>query len=270
MAQKGDILLSVKDVALRLGGALILNGLSLEVKNRQREGTTTGQIVGILGPSGVGKTRLLRIIAGLDAPDAGTVTSNHGLSCQPGEVGLVFQNYPLLRHRTALSNLEVVGRMNGLKSAAATKRAFELLDGFRLTERARLYPAQLSGGQRQRLAIAQQLVCPKTLLLLDEPFSGLDPVSLDEVMHLIAEVANLNDINTVLLVTHDIRAAIAVSDTLHMLGRSRAADGLHIPGARIQATHDLVELGLAWNSSLTKTADFLEFERKVRAEFQDL
>lgn len=270
MAKKGDILLTVKDVNLRLGGALILDGLSFQVKNRQREGTTTGQIVGILGPSGVGKTRLLRIIAGLDAPDAGSVTSDHGLSCQPGEVGLVFQNYPLLRHRTALSNLEVVGRMNGLRARDATQRAFELLDKFRLTERARLYPAQLSGGQRQRLAIAQQLVCPKTLLLMDEPFSGLDPVSLDEVMNLIADVAHLSDINTVLLVTHDIRAALAVSDTLHMLGRARDADGKPIPGARIRSTHDLVELGMAWSAGLTKTTEFLELERKVRGEFQDL
>lgn len=267
MAQAGDVLLSVRDVSLRLGGTPILDRLSFDVHNRQRPDTTTGQIIGILGPSGVGKTRLLRIIAGLEPPDSGTVTGNHGLSCAVGTVGLVFQNYPLLRHRTVLQNLTVVGKMNGLSPAAAEKRALHLLQSFRLAERATLYPAQLSGGQRQRLAIAQQLVSPKTLLLLDEPFSGLDPASLDEVTQLIVEVAHMSDLNTVLVVTHDIRAALSVSDTLHMLGRRRDPDGKPLPGASIQETFDLVTLGLAWDPVLTERPEFLSFERKLRTRF---
>jgi polar amino acid transport system ATP-binding protein/sulfate transport system ATP-binding protein len=266
----GEVLLHIRDVSLRLSGMPILDGVSFEVRDRLRPGITTGQIVGILGPSGVGKTRLLRIIAGLDAPDSGTVTGHYGVKCTAGEVGVVFQNYPLLRHRTVRANLEVVGSMGGLSPAAARTRATKLLEGFRLADRAHLYPAQLSGGQRQRLAIAQQMVCDKTLLLLDEPFSGLDPVTLEDVMHLIAEVANMSEVNTILLVTHDIRAAMAVSDTLLMLGRSRAADGQPIMGARIQASYDLVEQGLTWHSDIMDLPAFATLEKELRARFKQL
>src|SRR5205814_292625 len=119
-----------------------------------------------------------------------------------------FQNYPLLRHRTVLSNLELAGAANGMARGDARKRALELLERFCLAERARFYPAQISGGQRQRVAIAQQLMHPKHLLLMDEPFSGLDPAALEQVMHLVVEVANMDELNTILIVTHDIRAAM--------------------------------------------------------------
>ena len=266
----GDVLLSIREVSLRLSGTPILDKVSFAVRDRLRPGITTGQIVGILGPSGVGKTRLLRIIAGLDAPDSGTVSGFNGIKCTAGAVGVVFQNYPLLRHRTVRANLEVVGPMGGLSPQAARARAQQLLERFRLADRAHLYPAQLSGGQRQRLAIAQQMVCDKTLLLMDEPFSGLDPATLEDVMHLIAEVANMTEINTILLVTHDIRAAMAVSDTLLLLGRSRTPEGKAIPGANIQATYDLVEQGLTWHSDIMDLPAFATLEKELRARFKQL
>ena len=155
-----------------------------------------------------------------------------GAALRPGSVGVVFQNYPLLRHRTIMGNLETAGAAGGLDRKATRERAKYLLERFGLTERAQYYPAQLSGGQRQRVAIAQQLVCPRQLLLMDEPFSGLDPATLDEVIQLILEVANLHELNTIAVVTHDIRAALIVSDTLFMLGRERSPDARAHPGAR--------------------------------------
>lgn len=266
----GEVLLSVRDVTLRLGGTLILDRVSFEVRDRLRPNTTTGQVVGILGPSGVGKTRLLRIIAGLDAPDSGSVTGTRGITCTAGKVGLVFQNYPLLRHRTVRENLEVVGVMNGLAKGDAKQRAQGLLDSFRLADRATLYPTQLSGGQRQRLAIAQQLVCEKPLLLLDEPFSGLDPATLEDVMHMLSAVANMNDVNTILVVTHDIRAAMAVSDTLLMLGRRPAVDGKPRVGANIVASYDMVARELAWRDDVIEDPKFIELEKELRARFKQL
>jgi NitT/TauT family transport system ATP-binding protein len=233
----GEVLLKVHKVKLTLGGALILDDVSFDVIDRVREGATTGQIVALLGPSGVGKTRLLRIIAGLDAPDAG--------------------------------NLELAGTIGGLDTDSARQRTKELLKTFGLSNRGGFYPAQLSGGQRQRAAIAQQLVVPRRLLLMDEPFSGLDPAALEDVMKLLIEVANLDELNTILVVTHDIRAAMAVSDTVYMLGCDRKDDKA-VPGARIQATYDLVALDLAWKADIQTLPAFVSLEREIKAKFRTL
>jgi polar amino acid transport system ATP-binding protein/sulfate transport system ATP-binding protein len=266
---EGDILLDVKELKLALGETLILDGLSFQVFDRVREGTITGQVVGLLGPSGVGKTRLLRIIAGLDAPDKGEVLGQKAAPLPPGSVGYVFQDYPLLRHRTVRSNLELAGAIAGMDAASATKRAKELLETFKLADRAEFYPAQLSGGQRQRVAIAQQIMKPRQLLLMDEPFSGLDPAALDDVMHLVQEVAHLDELNTIVLVTHDIRAAMAAADTLHMLGRERK-DGKIVPGAKVVATFDMVARGLAWRSDVQDAPEFHAMEKELRARFETL
>jgi NitT/TauT family transport system ATP-binding protein len=266
---KDEVLLDVKGVCLQLGESVILEDLSFQVVDRVREGTITGQVVGLLGPSGVGKTRLLRIIAGLDPPNKGTVRGQNGAELEPGSVGFVFQDYPLLQHRTVRSNLELAGRIGGMTDAKAHKRASELLETFRLSERATFYPAQLSGGQRQRVAIAQQIMQPCRLLLMDEPFSGLDPEALDHVMRLIVEVANMDELNTIVLVTHDIRAAMMVSDTLHMLGRERK-DGKPVGGAHIVWSYDMVERGLAWQEDVVHLPAFGELEKEIKARFKGL
>jgi len=265
----GEIVLSVDDVSLRLSGNLILDGVTFNVRDRIRVGTVTGQVVGLLGPSGVGKTRLFRIIAGLDSPDRGAITGIKSGELPAGTVGVVFQDYPLLRHRTVLSNLVLAGTIGGLEAGASRARAAKLLASFGLAERGDYYPARLSGGQRQRAAIAQQLMVPRPLLLLDEPFSGLDPAALDDVMKLIVEVANLDELNTIVVVTHDIRSAMTVSDTLFLLGRNRK-EGKAVPGARIQETYDMVELGLAYRTNLQSAPEFVELERAIKAKFREL
>ena len=267
----GEVVLSVRDVSLRLGGTPVLEKVSFDIRDRIRVGFPTGQIVALLGPSGVGKTSLLRVLAGLAAPDAGEVLGIGGKRLVAGEVGLVFQSYPLLAHRTALGNLEVAARIAGLGVRAARERAMELLASFRLADHARHYPAQLSGGQRQRVAIAQQLIHEKKLLLMDEPFSGLDPAALDEVMHMVVEVANRDDLNTILIVTHDIHSAMVVSDTAIMLGRDRLPDGSAAPGgAHVQATYNLVERGLAYHPELTGKTEFVALELEMRERFKRL
>src|SRR4051812_35409093 len=100
----GEVLLQVKGVSLKLGGQPVLENVNFEVRDRIRPGVCTGQVVGLLGPSGVGKTRMLRIIAGLDAPDSGSVLGLKGVPLEAGQVGVVFQDYPLLKHRTVQGN----------------------------------------------------------------------------------------------------------------------------------------------------------------------
>ena len=263
----GDVVLSVRDVSLRLGGQLILNDVQFDVHDRVRPGVVTGQIVALLGPSGVGKTRLLRIMAGLDQPDKGSVTGVKGKALVAGEVGVVFQDYPLLRHRTLLGNMIVAGKANGLGGAAARARAVKLLAQFGLADRANRYAAQLSGGQRQRAAIAQQIACPKQLLLFDEPFSGLDPQALDEVIRLLVQVANMDELTTLVIVTHDVWAAMMVSDTILLLGRPAAKEGA---GANIVATYDLVERNLCWRENVNHEPAFVALEQEIRARFATL
>jgi polar amino acid transport system ATP-binding protein/sulfate transport system ATP-binding protein len=226
--------------------------------------------VALLGPSGVGKTRLLRVIAGLDEADAGDVYDAKDQPLQAGTVGVVFQNYILLRHRTVLGNLVVAGVMNGMSRQEAKDKAAHLLARFGLAERGGYYPMQLSGGQRQRVAIAQQLMKQKTLLLMDEPFSGLDPAALDEVVKLLIQVRDMDELNTIFIVTHDIRTALAVADTVLMLGRDRAPDGRLASGAHIQETIDMVKLGLAYRDDVETDARFIELERRIRASFARL
>ncbi|PKL74322.1 MAG: ABC transporter ATP-binding protein, partial [Candidatus Melainabacteria bacterium HGW-Melainabacteria-1] len=224
-----------------------------------------------LGPSGMGKTTLFRILAGLEAPDAGSVLV--GTEAKPvsrGMMGVVFQHYPLFQHRTVLGNLIVAGKQVGLSGAEAKTRSQELLTHFGIADRADFYPSQLSGGQKQRVAIAQQFICSHHFLLMDEPFSGLDPLAVSQVSNMIQNVANYHEHNTMVVVTHDIEAAIEVSDTLWLLGRDRGSDGEIIPGARIQETYNLIDRGLTWRENIRSSPEFFELLQEIYALFPRL
>jgi NitT/TauT family transport system ATP-binding protein len=263
--------LEARGVNLSLGGTPILRDLDLEVRDVVRPGTCTGQVVALLGPSGVGKTTLFRVLAGLQQPDSGTVLiGSPGVPVERGMVGVVAQSYPLFAHRTVLGNLVVAGRRAGLARAAARAKAADMLSRFDLLERAQLYPAQLSGGQRQRVAIAQQFMCSEHYLLLDEPFSGLDPIAVAKVSEMLVEVANLDELNTVIIVTHDIAAALEVADVVWLLGRDRDAAGMPVAGARVQETYDLMACGLAWHKDVGNSPRLIEMAADIRSRFARL
>jgi NitT/TauT family transport system ATP-binding protein len=261
-------LLKVQNVSLNLGGNQILRNLSLEVHDIYRPDCITGQVVGLLGPSGIGKTRLFRILAGIDKPDSGCVLVGEAAGpVQRGMIGVVAQHYPLFQHRTVMGNLLVAGKRTGLSDSGVRDKAREYLRRFQLLDRAHLYPSQLSGGQRQRVAIAQQFMCSEHFLLMDEPFSGLDLLAVDRVCELVSEVACADELNTIIIVTHDIVAALEVSDTILLLGRDRDAADNIVPGARIQASYDLVARNLAWRQGITSAPEFLATLREIRERF---
>jgi polar amino acid transport system ATP-binding protein/sulfate transport system ATP-binding protein len=265
-----ETLLKIDNVCVSYDGVQVLKNVCAEIKNIIRPGKVQGQVVGLLGPSGVGKTTLFRVLAGLMKPDSGNVLIGDSVPLKRGCVGVVAQHYPLFAHRTVLGNLLVGGRQAGLSHPDALQKSMELLKRFDMEECAHKYPIQLSGGQRQRIAIGQQFMCSEYFILMDEPFSGLDLVAVSKVSDFITEVAQTDDFNTFILVTHDVAAAIEVCDTIWLLGRDRDADGKVIPGAHIQATYDLIERGLAWHKEITATPAFLALLKEIHDIFPRL
>ncbi len=266
-----DVVLDVSDVSLAIDGVPILKDVHFQVRDVVRPNMTQGQVIALLGPSGVGKTTLFRILAGLNPPDRGHVLIGpQQKPVQAGMVGVVFQYYRLFEHRTVMGNLLIAAGLSGCKGETKQSKAREMLERFGLSEFARRYPVQLSGGQRQRVAIAQQFLCSQHLLLMDEPFSGLDPIAVDNVCHLIAEVSNLDELNTTFIVTHNIEAGLQVADTVLLLGRDRDPSGRVIPGAHVQRTYDLMKLGLSWKEGVDREPEFLELAREVRGRFREL
>jgi NitT/TauT family transport system ATP-binding protein len=273
--EKGP-LLTIKGIRKSYDDTVILKDVKGTIRDVYRPGLTQGQVVGILGPSGIGKSTLLRIIAGLEEPDAGEILIGiEQLPTRRGQVGVIAQDYPLFADRSLLENLLLgaeQGGKNRQEGDGKDARAVvdRMMEKFGLSERGNAYPCQLSGGQRQRAAIAQQILCSSHLLIMDEPFAGLDPVMKDMACQLIEEVASAEDDLTILVITHDIREAIKISDELWMMGRDLTPEGKAIPGAYIKTFHDLKAMGLAWRPDLTRSQEFMDFERKVRDEFKTL
>jgi polar amino acid transport system ATP-binding protein/sulfate transport system ATP-binding protein len=267
----GKTLLKIESVCLEYDGRPVLKNVNAEVRDIVVPGKVQGQVVGVLGPSGCGKTTLFRIIAGLNAPTSGRVTVN-GLDrpVRAGEVGVVAQSYPLLEHRTVLGNLMLAAKQKENDAKVARDKVFGLLREFELEDKFNLYPTQLSGGQRQRCAIIQQILCSEHFLLMDEPFSGLDLLMLEKTCELITKVADMDDLNTIIVVTHDVTAACSVADHLWLMGRDSDANGAKLPGSRIVKEYDLIERDLCWHANIITTSPFAAFVREVKEEFRRL
>lgn len=266
-----DNLLDIEHVSLSYGNKIVLRDVNAKIFNVERRCHVQGQIVGFLGPSGIGKTQLFRIVAGLLKPTAGSVhvNSTHD-EVRPGMVGVVAQNYTLFEHRTVIGNLMLAACQKEPDAKIARDKAMSFLSRFDLTECAEQYPAVLSGGQQQRVAIIQQLLCSEHFLLMDEPFSGLDVIMVEKVCELLNEVSCMDDLNTIIVVTHDVASAASVSDHLWLMGRDRDETGAIIPGARIQQEFNLVDMGLCWQKDIQARPDFAEFVRLVKGRFQTL
>lgn len=266
----GERLLTIDQVCVSYDKPILKN-VSASIDNIQREGVQQGQVVCLLGPSGVGKTQLFRCIAGLQRPNSGTIRL-HGKDgeVKPGDVGVVAQHYPLFNHRTVLGNLMVAAAKSSKSDKEARDKSYAMLEEFHLADKALAYPQALSGGQRQRIAIAQQLLCSSYFMLMDEPFSGLDPLAKTRVCETIMRVAMTHELNTNIVITHDIDCAITIADTLWILGREMDAQGVPISGASVKKIYNLAEMGLAWDPDIQSKPAFFELSTHLKRQFNTL
>lgn len=265
--EKREIILQVQNLCLAFEGKPILRDVNLTIKHMVRPDMRQGHVVALLGPSGIGKTQMFRCLAGLQKPTSGAVlVTDKLIPVQVGMVGVVAQSYPLFNRRTVISNLIVAAQQRGLKVQEAKEKAMQALAMYGLTDRANFYPQQLSGGQRQRVAIAQQILSSDHFLLMDEPFSGLDPVMKDKACEAILQLSLLDDLNTVIVVTHDISSAVAIADTIWLMGRTLQADGTSL-GSTIIKEYDLIERDLAWHPDIHKMPEFQQTVVEIRNDF---
>jgi len=206
----------VRDLVKSFGANRVVDRVSFEVP--------TGELVALLGPSGGGKSTVLRIIAGLEEPDAGEVFLNGDAATrkrvQDRAVGFVFQHYALFRHLTVRQNIAFGLEIRKRPRAEVDATVRELLDLVQLGSLGDRYPAQLSGGQRQRVALARALAPKPSLLLLDEPFGALDAKVRIELREWIRRLHEERNITSV-FVTHDQEEAMDLADRVIVLHKGR-------------------------------------------------
>lgn len=211
-------MIKVRNIHKSFGDNTILRGIDLDI--------TKGEVVVILGPSGSGKTTFLRCLNALEMPEQGTIEFDNAnplsvnFAANPSKKdilalrrksGMVFQNYNLFPHKTALENvMEGPVQVQGKSIQQARQEALALLKKVGLSDKADLYPFQLSGGQQQRVGIARALALQPELMLFDEPTSALDPELVQDVLDTMKSLAKEGW--TMVVVTHEIKFALDVAD----------------------------------------------------------
>jgi sulfate transport system ATP-binding protein len=206
--------IQLKQVTKQFGEVAAVSDVTFSVKE--------GELMALLGPSGGGKTTVLRMIAGLEVPTSGDVFIRgkrvNDLSVQERNIGFVFQNYALFKNMTVFKNVAFGLKIKKWRRADIKTRVMELLQLFGLDGLEKRYPHQLSGGQRQRVAIARSLASKPSVLLLDEPFGAVDAKIRQELREWLVKLHH--DLNvTTIFVTHDQEEALEVSNRIVIFSR---------------------------------------------------
>ncbi len=256
-----ETLLSVKDINLSYGNDQILSNINFEIRNISRPNIKQGQIVALAGVSGIGKTQLLRILAGFTpfgSDDKKKLTgqvliNKEQVPVKLRDVGVVSQNYKLFEWRTVKSNLLFTG--------APINSIMEYCNDFDLTPHIDKYPNKLSGGQRQRTAILQQVLAGNKFIILDEPFSGLDYIMLRKTINLMLKVSLLDELNTLIIISHDLENSLAISDTAFLMTKEAGK------GATIKEENkfDLMSMGLAWHDDIRDNPEFRKLLKLIQS-----
>ncbi len=221
-AENGPII-SVRGVNKWFGTFQVLSDIDLEVRR--------GEKVVVCGPSGSGKSTLIRCLNRLEEHDEGEIVvdgvvldhNTANIAAVRREVGMVFQQFNLFPHLTALQNCTLAQmRARGTSQAEAEARAMAYLTKVRIPEQAGKFPGQLSGGQQQRVAIARSLCMEPKIMLFDEPTSALDPEMIKEVLDVMSDLAQSG--MTMVCVTHEMGFARRVADTMIFMDKGRIVE----------------------------------------------
>ena len=208
--------IEIRGIGKKFGEFVALEGIDLSVRS--------GGLTALLGPSGGGKSTLLRIVAGLEKPDTGTVEIDGEdatrLAPRHRDVGFVFQHYAAFSHLSVFRNVAFGLEIRKRPKDEIRRRVFELLELVHLEQFADRLPAQLSGGQRQRMALARALAVEPKVLLLDEPFGALDAKVRKELRDWLRRLHDEVHVTTV-FVTHDQEEALEVSDEIVVINEGR-------------------------------------------------
>lgn len=208
--------IEIKSISKNFGNVTAVDRVSFSIRD--------GELVALLGPSGGGKTTVLRMIAGLEMPTSGDILIRgnrvNDLSVQQRNIGFVFQNYALFKNMTVFKNVAFGLKIKKWKRSELEARVAELLELLELRGLEKRYPHQLSGGQRQRVAIARALAPKPSVLLLDEPFGAVDAKIRQELREWLVRLHH--DLNvTTLFVTHDQEEAMEVSNRIVIIARGK-------------------------------------------------
>ena len=213
-------IISVSHLTKRFGDLEVLRDISFEVHQ--------GEVICLIGPSGTGKSTLLRALNMLEPPTSGDIRVNGELITAKGyplhkmrqKIGMVFQSFNLFDHMTVLENItDAPIHLLHIPEAQAKEEAIALLKKVGLAQKADVYPSELSGGQKQRVAIARALAMHPEVILFDEPTSALDPTMVGEVLSVIRQLAKSG--LTMLIVTHEMRFAQDVSSRIFFMNEGR-------------------------------------------------
>ena len=271
---KKDVLLQATDVSLSYDRRCILYDIDFTIRDIVRPGLQQGQVVSLVGRSGIGKTQLFRLLSGLQRPDSGEITIRERVPSarpdgsiqvfrdrivQPGDMGVIFQNYYQFGWRTVRQSLMLAARKNKALAGKEEDAIRQYTQQFDIADVLSRYRAQLSGGQQQRVSIIQQLLKGSDFLLLDEPFSGLDVCVLEKVVELLLQVSLSDELKTLIIVSHDIATAAAISDTVFILGKKPGHEG-----STLVREIDLIERGLAWRKDVRQEKAFAETIREIK------
>jgi len=223
MKNERELILKVEDIHKSYGHIEVLRGVSVDVHK--------GETKVFIGPSGTGKSTLLRCINQLTVPDSGHIWlggeemthSGKNINLYRQRMGMVFQNFNLFDHLTAVKNVAIsLIKVKGMKKAEATEKAMDELRKVGMEAQANLYPAELSGGQAQRVSIARALAMDPDVMLFDEPTSALDPELTGEVLEVMKKLSAGG--MTMLVVTHEMGFAYSVANEIIFMEKGKIVE----------------------------------------------